>query len=468
MQFSLRQITPFKSDQPGLTEERWYERISINYRNQFRSDYNFRPIDADSATVNWLDALFDRNLYEEATGNDDHIRYGLEHSASVSIGQLVPSQFLNVSASINYNEYWYPSTIRKDFDPEENRLVTRRVEGFAAARDFSTSLNFSTTLYGISQAKIGNLEGFRHTLRPTVSFSYRPDFSEERWGFYREVQSDTLGNTRQYSIFEDGILGGPGAGKVQSMTFDLANILETKQVKRDTTGEVKSTNLKLIDNLSASAGYNFAADSLKLSRLSVRLSSRVVEGLRLRVSANYSFYTRDENGREIDKFIWNASNKILQPLDYSLSLSTSFQGGSSGPRLTTPVYRSYDPLDQAFFSPIDSRFNTQPVQQADSPWGFGLDFSYRWTYRLTPKWQVNTSMGYDFIEKDLTPAQFSLVRNMICWNLSFTFNPFGDFQYYFFKLSLSNSQIASLFQKLPGLNNLERSSSPTGRSPRRY
>ena len=76
--------------------------------------------------------------------------------------------------------------------------------------------------------------------------------------------------------------------------------------------------------------------------------------------------------------------------------------------------------------------------------------------------------AYDFIEKDLTPAQFSLVRNMICWNLSFTFNPFGDFQYYFFKLSLSNSQIASLFQKLPGLNNLERSSSPTGRSPRRY
>lgn len=487
MQFSLRQITPFKSDQPGINSEKWYERISVNYRNQFRSDYNFTPIDADSATVNWLDALFDRNLYEEATGDEDHIRFGFQQSASISIGQLIPSQFLNVSSSISYNEYWYPSTIRKGLDPDQNRLLTSREDGFAAARDFNTSLNFSTTLYGISQAKIGNLEGFRHTLRPTVSFSYRPDFSDERWGFYREVQSDTLGNTQRYSIFEGAILGGPSAGKVQSMTFDLTNILESKQVKRDTTGEVKSTNLKLIDNLSASAGYNFAADSLKLSRLNVRLSSRVVDGLRLQVTANYSFYARGENGREIDTFIWNTGNKILQPLNYRLSLSTSFQGGSNGPRLTTPLYRSYDPLDQAFFSPIDTRFNTQHVQQADSPWGFGLDFSYRWTYRfeqeaqksailnansirfrLTPKWQVNTSLGYDFIEKDLTPAQFSLTRNMICWNLSFTFNPFGDFQYYFFKLSLSNSQIASLFQKLPGLNNLERSSSPTGRSPRRY
>ena len=487
MQFSLRQITPFKSDQPGLGSEKWYERISINYRNQFRSDYNFTPIDADSASVNWLEALFDRELYEEATGDDDHIRYGFQQSASMTIGQLIPSQFLNVSSSISYNEYWYPSTIRKEFDPELNRPVTRRVDGFAAARDFNTSLNFSTTLYGISQVKIGNLEGFRHTLRPTVSFSYRPDFSDDRWGFYREVQTDTLGNTQEYSIFEGAILGGPGAGEVRSMTFDLTNILETKQVKRDSTGEVRSNNLKIIDNLSASAGYNFAADSLKLSRLNVRLSSRVVDGLRLRASASYSFYARDENGREIDTYIWNAGNKYLQPLNYSLSLSTSFQGGTNGPRLTTPVYRSYDPLDQAFFSPIDTRFNTQPVQDADSPWGFGLDFSYRWTYRfnqdaqksailnansirfrLTPKWQVNTSLGYDFIEKDLTPAQFSLTRNMICWNLSFTFNPFGDFQYYFFRLSLSNSQIASLFQKLPGLNNLERSSSPTGRSPRRY
>jgi hypothetical protein len=57
---------------------------------------------------------------------------------------------------------------------------------------------------------------------------------------------------------------------------------------------------------------------------------------------------------------------------------------------------------------------------------------------------------------------------MICWDLSFQFNPFGDFQYYSFRLSLSGGQIQSLFQKLPGLNNLERSSSPNGRRPPRF
>ena len=485
--FSLRQFTPFASDRSTPGNESWYERISVRYNNEFRSSYDYNPIDADSAQVNWLEALFDRDKYEEATGDDTHIQYGLRQSASINAGQLVPSQFLNLSANFSYNEYWYPSTIRKELNVEENRLENRRETGFASARDFNTGLNFSTTFYGISQARIGNFEGLRHTVRPTINFSYRPDFSDEMWGYYREVQSDTLGNTQQYSIFEGAIFGGPSAGEQRSINFDIRNVFETKRVRRDSTGEVKSTNLRLIDNLSASAGYNFAADSLKLSRLNTTLSSRVVEGLRFSMNATYSFYSRDENGREIDTFIWNASNKFLQPISYSLSLSTTFRGGSRGPRITTPRYGPYDPLNQAFFGPVDNRFNTRPIQRTSAPWSIGLDFSYRWNYQfnaparktavlnansiqfnLTPKWRFNTSLGYDFIEQDLTPAQFSLQREMICWNLSFTFNPFGDFQYYFFRLSLSSAQISSLFQKLPGLNNLERSSNPSGRSPRRF
>lgn len=485
LSFSARQFSPFQSDSPGLQEERWYERISVSYRNNFKSEYEFNPVDADSAEVNWFEALLNPSKYREATDDDRHLQYGFEQRASISAGQLIPSQFLNVSANFNINEYWYPSTIRKEYNETENRIETNRVSGFEAARDFSTSLNFSTTFYGISQMNIGNLEGLRHTVRPNVSFSYSPDFSSEYWGFYREVQSDSLGNTQRYSIFEDEVFRGPSGGEQQTMSFSIDNIFETKRVKRDTTGEVRTTNLRLIDNLSASSSYNFAADSLNLGNLRVSMSSRVLDGIRLSANASYSFYARDENGRVIDTYIWEGSNKYLQPLNYSLNLSTNFSGGSRGPRVTTPHYRPYDPLDQGFFGPVDNRFNRQPVQSTNSPWSVGLDFSYRWSYRhgqdarksavlnanniqfnLTPKWRISTRLGYDFIEQELTPSRFSLQRQMICWNLSFQFSPFGDFQYYSFRLSLSSSQIQGLFQKLPLLNNLERSSSPTGRSPR--
>lgn len=483
--FSMRQFNPFQSSSPGIGEESWYERISVNYRNNFRTEYNFTPIDRDTAEVNWFDALLDPSLHREATGDDRHIQYGFRQNANVSASQLIPSQFLNISANIDFTEYWYPSTIRKELNEEENRLETFIEPGFAAAREFSSSLSFSTTFYGISDMSIGNFEGLRHTVRPNFSLSFSPDFSDDRWGFYREAQSDTLGNTQRYSIFEGAVLGGPRAGEQRTLSFGVTNILETKRVRRDSTGEVQSTNLRLIDNLSVNSSYNFAADSLNFSNVNVSLSSSVVDGLRFQASASYSFYARDDNGNTIDRFIWRESDKFLQPLNYRLSLSTSFSGGSRGPRISTPEYRPYDPLDQTFFSPVDTRFFREPVQNPSSPWNVGLDFSYRWTFRfgqdarksavlnannirfnLTPKWSVNTRIGYDFIEKELTPSQFSLRRSMVCWDLSFQFSPFGDFQYYSFRLSLSGGQIQSLFQKLPGLNNLERSSSPTGRRPR--
>lgn len=488
MTFSLRQFSPFKSDNPGL-DEKWYEKITVNYRNNFDADYEFQPDTSYSGGTNWLQALLNPRKYEEATGRDDHVQYGFQQIAQVSAGQLIPSRFLNVSASLNYNEYWYPATIRKRYNEEENEIETFNKPGFSATRDFSTSLNFNTTFYGISQLKVGNFEGLRHTVRPNISFSYRPDFSTERWGVYREVQRDSLGNTQEYSIYEDAVYGGPSAGEQRTMSFGITNILETKRVRRDSTGEVKSTNFRLIDNLSATSSYNFAADSLNLGNMNVSLSSSAVNNFRIRAGASYSFYSRNENGSPIDRFIWQDSNKFLQPLNYNLSVSTDITlgGNGRGPKITTPPYRPYDPYDQTFFSPVDTRFYTQPVQSFNSGFRMGLDFSYRWTHRngqdasksavlnanniqfnLTPKWSFSTRLGYDFIEKEFTPSQFSLNRQMICWNLSFQFSPFGDFQYYAFSLSLQGGKLQSLFQKLPLLNNLERSSSPTGRRPRRY
>lgn len=485
MNFSLRQFSPFERDRPGSTEQQWYERISVSYNNNFRSSYNFTPTDRDSAQVNWFEALLDPAKYREATGDDQHIQYGFIQRAQVRAGQLIPSQFLNISANLSFNEYWYPTTTQRVFNEQENSVEESKERGFAAARDFNTSLSFSTTFYGISQASIGNFEGLRHTVRPSLSFSYRPDFSDEMWGFYEEVQTDTSGNTRRFSKFDREVFGGPPSGEQQTISFGLTNVLETKRVKRDSTGEVQSTNIRLIDNFSVNSNYNFAADSLNFGQISMSVSSRVLDGIRLSANANYSLYARNEQGREINTFLFETGNRILQPLSYSLSASTNFSGGERGPRIQTPPYRPYDPYNQQFFSPIDQFFNDRPVQPIYSTWSVGLDFSYRWNYRfgqdanktatlnanniqfnLTPKWSVSTRLGYDFIDKELTPAQFRLSREMICWNLSFQFNPFGDFQYYSFRLSLNSGQISSLFQKLPGLNNLERSSSGGRRPPR--
>ncbi|MDR9416775.1 MAG: putative LPS assembly protein LptD [Gracilimonas sp.] len=483
--FSLKRISPFQNNSNSGSESSWYESLSINYNNSLRSRFNFDPLDADSSEISFFDALTDPDLYEEATGNQDYIQANFQQTAGISIGQLIPSQFLNVSASANINEYWYPSSVRKSFNADSNRVEEEKVYGFEAARDFNTSLNFSTTLYGISNLKLGNIEGFRHTARPSIGFSYRPDFSAERWGYYRTVQTDTLGNTQRYSIFEDEIGGGPGRGESRSINFSVRNVFEAKTVKRDSLGEVSENTLRFIDNLNLNASYNFAADSLNWSDLRTSISSSAIQGLNLSASASFSFYQRDENGREIDRFYFEDGPKVAQLQSFSINASTSFRGGD-GVEVFTPEYRRrYDPFDQTRFQPVDPRFGLEPINPIRSPWSVSLNFSYSWTYRfnqdpqeratlrasnisfnLTPKWKFRTDVGYDFVAMEFTPSQFSLNRSLECWDLSFQINPFGEFQYYFFRLSVNSAQIQSLFQKLPVLKNLERSSSPTGRGRR--
>ncbi|HAW81832.1 MAG TPA: LPS-assembly protein LptD, partial [Balneola sp.] len=181
-------------------------------------------------------------------------------------------------------------------------------------------------------------------------------------------QIDTSGNTRKYSIFSNEIFGGPGSGEQQAISFSIRNVFETKIVSRDTTGEVNEKKLKLIDNLSANVSYNFAADSLHFSDISTSLSSNAINGINLSSRATFSLYQLNSDGREIDQFLLE-NGKIAQLQSFNISASTSFRGGKSGPEVYTPVYRrSYDPFDQARFSPVDPHFNDEPVVPLNSPW----------------------------------------------------------------------------------------------------
>ncbi len=490
--FSLKRFSPFAGDNPGSGQPAWYENISLQYQNSFKSEYAFQPIARDSAQINWFEALFEPDKYREATGNNDHYQYGFRQQAGITMGQLLPSRFVNLSASGSYNEYWFPTTIRKTFNPDSNEVETRKIREFTTARDFNAGMNLSTTLYGLVNQKIGNLESFRHTLRPTLSFSYSPDFSSDYWGYYRVVQTDTTrledGShpTRRYSIFEDEVFRGPRAGEQRVLGLTINNTFEAKQVKRDSTGEKKENTIRLIDQLNLRTSYNFAADSLNLSDLNTSFTTSLIKGVNIRANARFNFYERDTTGALIDTYLMESSGKPAELVNFSVSASYSINSRRGRRNINRNPYfpARYNPYDQSIFNEMDSNFNSRPVEGLNSPFSISFNFRYSWNlnprgenrksatlnaqniqFRLTPKWNFSTRLGYDFVRGELTPSQFSLNRDLHCWNLSFTMNPFGDFQYFAFRLSVDNGQIQSIFQKLPLLNNLERSSSPSGRRP---
>lgn len=300
------------------------------------------------------------------------------------------------------------------------------------------------------------------------------------------VRDDGSIPMQQYSIYENEVFGGPRGKEQRRLNFSLGNRFEAKRVKRDSTGEKQEEVIDLIDRLNFRTGYNFAADSLKLDNLNSNLNARILPGLDIRASATFNFYQRNDRGQPIDDFLIE-SGKPFELTQFSTSTSYSVQWGESGFEPTNKPYyypKNYNPLNQSIFHPVDPHFNDRPVQELNSPFSFSVDISYRWSLnpngenqesatinarninlKLTPKWDFRTEIGYDFVRQELTPSQFSLNRNLHCWNLSFTMNPFGDNKYYFFSLSVDAGRLQSIFQKLPGLNNLQRSSSPTGRRP---
>ena len=72
--------------------------------------------------------------------------------------------------------------------------------------------------------KNGPIRAIRHVATPSLSFNYTPDFSHNRFGFYQEVQSDSLGNIQSYSIFQNGIYGSPGKTKSGNISFNRSYI----------------------------------------------------------------------------------------------------------------------------------------------------------------------------------------------------------------------------------------------------
>ena len=212
----------------------------------------------------------------------------------------------------------------------------------------------------------------------------------------------------------------------------------------------------------------------------------MIRNLNLSANANFTFYQFDSLGRRIDKYRWDEGRSPVRLQRFSMQFGSQFQqgeqGGISVRAAPSHFPETYDPLDQTDFRSIDPGFSSYPIEPLRVAWSVSLSFNYSWEWvndierrraavlnaqsvqvRLAREWQAGTSIGYDFIERKLTPSQFNVTRQLHCWNMSFVWDPFGATPYYLFRLTVNSAQMQGIFQKLPGLNNLERSSSPINR-----
>ncbi|MDR1556448.1 MAG: LPS-assembly protein LptD [Tannerellaceae bacterium] len=272
---SMSRIFPFKRKQ-AVGSERWYEKISMSYSGSLRN------------SISTKEYLFMQSNIVKDWKN------AMQHQIPVSATFNV-FNYINISPSFNYRERWYSNKVEQAYDLSTNRVApSDTTYGFYRVYDYSTSVSASTTVYGFFQFMpfIPYLKTIRHRMDMSVSLGFTPDFSDRKYGFYKEyVYLDGQGveQSMTYSPFTGNMFGVPGRGQQGSVSFSLDNNIEAKL--KSSRDSVEDSKLSLIDKLSFSMSHNLIADSFKWSSLNAGLRLKFGKSYTLNLNGVFDTYT---------------------------------------------------------------------------------------------------------------------------------------------------------------------------------
>jgi len=465
--FGINRIYPFKKKtQSG--KPAWYESINVTYKADMRNELN----------------TYDSLVFKRDVA--DRFVNGIRHSIPIS-GSFKVMKYFSWSNSINYTERWYTKTFRESwvYDTTVNGggyIDTDTISGFKTARDYSFSSSLSTTIYGMKQFRKGPIRAIRHVVRPSVGFSYVPDFGREELGYWKTVQTDSEGNTKRYSVFgNNSLYGTPGNQKSGAINFGLTNNLEMKvrSLKDTVTGTRK---VMLIDNFSISTSYDLAKDSLRWSDINLSARTTLFKKIQVSYSSTYSPYglyhepfygytLRDYYinpfynpipGPKINTSQYAMNKKLLRFVNAGWNLSVGYDLKPKKKEVKKPAPGSSTPQEIE-----DVKNNPNLYIDWDNPWTLHVDYNFRLSslpvlttgeikreiiqtlrvagdVNVTEKWKFSAQTGYDFQQKDFAFTQVTIYRNLHCWEMRFSWIPYGTQKSWNFQINAKSSLLQDL------------------------
>ncbi|RYF19171.1 MAG: LPS-assembly protein LptD [Flavobacteriales bacterium] len=479
---NMSTLTPFYGKN-SVGEQKWYQKLTVGYSLQASNTVNTKE-----------DMLFDKDGLKR-------FKNGFQHNIPISLPFNL-FKYLNFNTSVNYNERWYFQTVNNRYleNPTGSpTVVTDTVNGFKRAGEYTLSTGMSTKLYYRKRfANMGKIKGFSHVMTPNFSFSYKPDFSSSSFGYYKDQElytndlrpgksvktgryvEDYQGNRLKYSIFEQGIYGGPSAGKQASIGFSLDNNVELKVASASDTTGTGEKKIPIIQGLTFSSSYNFvAADKKYLAPISFGGRSQFTDKLGFNFSGSFSPYaviadtvgvgtSQTINYVESNRFIWK-DGKL--PRLTNITFSTDF---SFNPEALKSRNKNVDAVKNQTPTAGRTQEETERLQAISRdpnafvdfniPWNIALSYSFNYSnplgrketrtisntlnfngdFNLTPKWKIQFNSGYDFKAKNISYTSFAIYRDLHCWDLSASWIPFGAYQSYSIDIKVKASVLQDL------------------------
>ncbi len=411
----------FISDDDKIQEDSWFKGFSFSY--SFLATH--------IGDINDPDANFEDVIYKTKTDSlGNHITQhnaGVKHYGRLSYTYKYKG-WLNLSQSISGNEAWF----------DRDTSGTRFVRG----SDYKTSTNLSFSLYGAKEIPRFYIKAVRHIITPSLSFSYRPDFTE---------------NSKYYSF--GGISLNRGS-KQRSISISLTNKWQLKLAETETKKERK---LNDFFKISSKLSYNFEAEGKGFSNVShtINLNPKSISFDFFNLSIR-PWGTLTQDPYELKFNDWDRSKWDLGISNWTFNLNTKLTLSGDANYIdyfpepenefVTGRFFQDDTLTVEEERIITTLKELEELSRDKKNWSISFSHTYKTnktnfenknytsdlrmslSAKISKNWSVSYNNYINLKDNELVSHNFTITRDLHCWKIVFKYTKQGDYWNYQFKL----------------------------------
>jgi hypothetical protein len=213
---------------------------------------------------------------------------------------------------------------------------------------------------------------------------------------------------------------------------------------------------------------------MKLSTLSIGLRSTLSKKFGINLRATLDPYEVTPEGKRYDRLTWRRGN-LGRIMNTGWSFGYTFKSRDSGtpaindinsipPEYMNPFYDPYGRLDPT----LRRRYMSQAYYDFSLPWNFGVNYSVNYnvgyvnngttgikrtitqtvgfngSITFSKKMGATIAGGYDISNGKLTATSISISRDLHCWQMSFSWIPFGHYKSWNFHIGVKAGSLQDL------------------------
>lgn len=339
--------------------------------------------------------------------------------------------------------------------------------GYLNAFNWNWNMDFNFRVYGMYSFRKGNLKAIRHVIQPKVGMSYTP------YTNYLRSYIDADGIVRDASPFDISAYIPQSSREQLNMNFSVRQNFEAKVRDKSAAKASATKKVMLIESWNMSTAYNVLADSLNLSGLTMGAFTTIAKNVGINYNSSYSFYDRNEKGREINQYLTNTKGKLMRMRATTLAINFSLKSKNKNdiPRADTErTKEEHDLLAESKGALVDMSV----------PWNLTMSYSlnfvngfneeqqrdtlairqgalFNGSLTLFKYWAITFNSGYDishpryqtlqfsdFGLRDFTTTTLGLTWDLHCWEFTGSYVPFGQRKSYMFQLNIKSALLQDL------------------------